>query len=432
MTTFFAFSLTASLIVLLLYPVFNLQVSRCRAFQFNRILILVGIAIAILTPIVMPMWAIQAELPTFSSIDEVSLVPNSDDSTVQQMSQTAENSNGNIIALIICLYWSGVGFLLIREAIAYIRLVRIISKTERIRSGDYTICKHGDNNLAPFSWGRYIIVADSKIEGPILIHEKAHVAKRHWIDVAIADIFCIFLWYNPFAWMLKNLMKLNHEYDADAKVIDSETDILDYQRLLIAKAIGNRTLPIANNFAMSKRDFRKRVLIMGHLQSSPNKRWIALLVVPALAVALYANATPLSSGIINSFSSYTFGDFSPDLSTDEIAPTEATPVEKAVSATIITKRLPSPINDPEPLLKQFEISIDAADKELLPDKILARIEVDEEGNIERVTTNHDNNTNVRAVVDKATNGLQFEMVMEDGKKIKTRFAIPIIKSNLPY
>ena len=85
--------------------------------------------------------------------------------------------------------------------------------------------------------------------------KKAHTFKKHWIDVAIADFFCIFMWYNPFAWMLKNLIKLNHEYEADAKVIDSNIDVLSYQRLLIAKAVGHRTLHIANNFAMSKRIF---------------------------------------------------------------------------------------------------------------------------------------------------------------------------------
>ena len=432
MTTIFTLSLTVSLIVLLLYPVFNLLVSRCRAFQFNRILILVGIAIAILTPVALPIFTTHTESTSFLPINEVTLAAVSADITTRQTPQATERSSGNLIALIICLYWIGVGFLFIREAAAYVRLVRIISKSERTQTGDCTICKHGDKRLAPFSWGKYIVVSDGEIEEPILIHEKAHTSKRHWMDVAMADIFCIFLWYNPIAWMLKNLIKLNHEYDADSKVIEADIDILDYQRLLIAKAIGNRSLTIANNFAMSKRNFRKRVLTMSQMQSSPKTKWLALFVVPALVVALYTNATPFSTHIINSFSSYTFGGFSSAKSDDEMVPATNSPVKKEIPATIITQRIPSPINDPEPLLKKFEISIEAADKNLLPDKILARIEVDEDGNIENVTTNHDNNPNVRAVIDKATNGLQFEVVEEDGRKIKTHFAIPIRKSNLPY
>lgn len=432
MTTIFALSLTASLIVLLLYPVFNLLVNRCRAFQFNRILIVIGIAIAILTPGVLPILTIHQELPSFSSPDEFTLTSISADTTLQQVSQAIENPSGKLIGLIICLYWLGVAFLLIREATAYIRLARIIFKSEKKQFGLYTICKHGDQSIAPFSWGKYIVVSDEEIDESILTHEKAHTSKRHWIDVAMADLFCIFLWYNPFAWMLKNLMKLNHEYEADEKVIESDIDILYYQRLLIAKAIGNRSLPIANNFAMSKRDFRKRVLIMSQCHNSPKMKWIAMLVAPALVIALYANATPLSTSFIKSFSSYTFYGFSSDRSVEEMVSSPICPVTKAVPATIITQKIPSPINNPEPLLKKFEISIDAADKELLPDKIIARIEVDENGNIERITTNHDNNPNVRAAVDRATNDIQFEVVEENGKKIKTRFAIPIRKTNLPY
>lgn len=436
MTTLFTLSLKASLILMLLYPVFCLMVHRCRSFQFNRMCMLAGIAIVILAPIVLPMLPGRTELP----IEDIGLPSVAIEASAQPDVQWSGRQSVEVmIASAICLYWLGILMLLIREAIAYIRLACIIRKSRRASKEGYIMCTHGDQRLAPFSWGRYIVLADDEIEPAIIAHEKAHTAQRHWIDVAIADLFCIFLWYNPFSWMLRNLIKLNHEYDADAKVIASDIDILSYQRLLIAKAAGKCTLPIANNFAMSKRDFRKRVLSLSHPQSPKKMRWIVLLAIPAVAIAAYANATPFSTSIFDSFSAFRFGHvISYGSNANHIAEETASaspaemPVIKMTAATIVTERIPSPLTDPEPLLKKFKVSIDAADKDLLPDMIVARIEADEDGNIVHVTTDHDANPAVRVAVDRATNGLRFEVVEENGKKISIHFAIPIKKSQLPY
>ena len=51
MNTLFSLSLSASLLVVMLYPVFHIIVNRCRSFRFNRLLMLSGIAIIIFAPI---------------------------------------------------------------------------------------------------------------------------------------------------------------------------------------------------------------------------------------------------------------------------------------------------------------------------------------------------------------------------------------------
>ncbi len=58
-------------------------------------------------------------------------------------------------------------------------------------------------------------------------------------------------------------MKLNHEFEADAAVISSGIAVSEYQHLLIAKAVGNRAMPLAASFATNSRNFRKRVLLIG-------------------------------------------------------------------------------------------------------------------------------------------------------------------------
>ncbi len=431
MTGLFAISLTSTLLVVMLYPVFHIMVSRCRAFNFNRLVLLIGMTIIVLMPIGLNY------LPLYNlTIPEIDLTTGqihagSQDIKSALISQiTAKSTHYDFLFWILCLYWCGIALLLFRQIYSYIQLSRIISRSEKQEMDEYILCKHDSRDIAPFSWGRFIVFPYDENEPSILLHEMAHTSKRHWIDIVFADFICIFMWYNPFVWLLKNLVKLNHEYEADAVVIGADIDILSYQKLLIAKAAGNRSLHIANNFAMSKKNFRRRILTMNQPKSSKEIKWIAATIVPALAMSTYAYTTPWSVAIHDAISNYKFTSASQPIS--EVVEDNSKEKEPhKLPATLITKRLPSPLTNPEPLLKQFEMSLELADKDLIPDKILVRIEADEDGNIVSATSDHDDNPEVRVAIDRATNQIAFEVVKDGDRKVSTRFAIPIRKEGLP-
>ncbi len=432
MSTIFSLSLSASLLVVMLYPVFHILVNRCRSFRFNRLLMLAGIAIIVIAPIALAYEPSSYSVP-FNNSMQTNVIQSLEITASDAPNPIAGASRFVILPWIISLYWIGVFVLVARQIISYANLWRILAKSEKQQMDGYVLCPHEYTDISPFSWGRFIVLPNTENDPSILIHEKAHTLKKHWIDVAIADFFCIFMWYNPFAWMLKNLIKLNHEYEADAEVICSDIDVLSYQRLLIAKAVGNRTLHIANNFAMSKKDFRRRVLTMSQSKSSKGIKWIAATILPALAIAAYADTTPWSVAVHNVISSYKFTSAAP--SGTEIERGARYADEKSIPeelpATLITKRIPSPLTDPNPLLKQFEMAMELADKDLIPDKLLVRIQTDEEGNIVSATSDHDDNPEVRVTVDRATNQIAFEVVKDGDRKISTRFALPIRKADLP-
>lgn len=430
MNTIFSLSLSASLLIVMLYPVFYIVVNRCGSFRFNRALLISGIALTVLTPIVLAFNPVHATLNSYPTTS--ALTARLPGLTVADQPETGESHFG-FLPWISGTYWAGILVLAVRQIVSYIRLRRIIAASEKQQMEGYVICRHEIAGIAPFSWGRYIVLPKDENELSVLIHEKAHTVRRHWIDITVADLLCIFLWYNPFVWMLKNLIKLNHEYEADAEVIGSDIDILSYQRLLIARATGTHTLHIANNFALSRKDFRRRVLIMNRSKSPKGIKWFAVAMLPALAMSAYADTTPWSVAVHNAISSYKFtstaaSDTEIETGT-EYADEKSIPEELPV--TLITKRIPSPLTDPEPLLKQFEMSMELADKDLIPDKILVRIQADEEGNIVSATSDHDDNPEVRVAIDRATNQLAFEVVRDGGRKISTRFALPIRKESLP-
>lgn len=430
MNTIFSHSLSASLMMVMLYPVFWIMVKRCRLFRFNRMLMLSGIAIMVLVPIALTYKPIADAMPTDPSL-QTNIIRPLEITAFNVVQPEVVTSHFELLPFILGLYWIGVFVLAVRLFISYFQLWSIISKSEKQRIDGYVLCRHENNGITPFSWGQFIVLPYSENEQSILIHEEAHTFKKHWIDVAIADFFCIFMWYNPFAWMLKNLIKLNHEYEADAKVIDSNIDVLSYQRLLIAKAVGHRTLHIANNFAMSKKDFRRRVLTMNQNDSPKGIKWIALTILPMLALAVYADTAPWSVVIHDTILNNKFPSITqpPTEIVAEYSVEKNTP--KELPATLVTMRLPSPLTDPEPLLKQFEMSMELAYKDLIPDKILVRIQTDEDGNIVSATTDHDDNPEVRVVVERATNQIVFEVVKDGDRKISTRFVLPIRKVSLP-
>ncbi len=51
MTGLFAISLTSTLLVVMIYPVSHIMVSQCHAFNFNRLVLLIGMTIIVLMPI---------------------------------------------------------------------------------------------------------------------------------------------------------------------------------------------------------------------------------------------------------------------------------------------------------------------------------------------------------------------------------------------
>lgn len=61
-----------------------------------------------------------------------------------------------------------------------------------------------------------------------------------------------FHWFNPMTWVLWQELRDLHEYEADEGVISSGVNMVQYQLLLVKKAVGTRLYSMANGFDHSK------------------------------------------------------------------------------------------------------------------------------------------------------------------------------------
>ncbi|MDE6100838.1 MAG: energy transducer TonB, partial [Paramuribaculum sp.] len=239
-----------------------------------------------------------------------------------------------------------------------------------------------------------------------------------------ADILCIVLWYNPSAWMTKQLMKLNHEFEADHAVISSGIETYDYQRMLVTKAMGMRAFPVANSLAADGRNFRKRVLNISRRRSPKRTMLIAIFAIPAFIISWTVISFPVSAGLLEAISDFRFSKEPSTADIDEqLTPVAEAPnvsSEETDSLTVI----PSPIEDQTALAEIIRLSLETIN----PDKdtkVNIEIVVDKDGRVKDVSTNNPDGAQLVAAIDRQLNGIKFEQMTDDGQPVEVRFNIPV-------
>lgn len=424
MSALFSYSLAVSLIATLLFPMLWLQANRCTFFRFNRSVLISSVLLSLVFPfIIKGISSVPLNNRNIDITDSVqTVIPAMNPESV------ASHSSPLWIAVAVTIYFVGGAILLSREMLSFVRLFRLVARSEKIEHHGYIFCRLKEPDIAPFSWRKYIFLNDTEFDDmtdSIVLHEKAHADSHHWLDVLFVDLYCILLWYNPFVWLIRRLVRLNHEFEADSAVIHSGIDTNDYQRLLVLKAIERRSIAVANSFAADSRDFRTRVLKIGKRRSSSATLFIAALAFPAVTFAGITVLSPVSTGFLTSIADYRFEKTAHAPSRNEMS--DPLPVKEEISIdenadSMIV--LPSPLNDQTALAKVINVALSTInpDKET---KINIGIVVDEEGRVTEVVTDNTDDPLVKAIVDQAVNGIRFEQMTQNGQPIKLHFRIPV-------
>lgn len=202
-------------------------------------------------------------------------------------------------ALLGGLYLAGVLAAACRMAWSLAAVVRVIRRGRRERLADGVVLVRSPQPVTPFSWGRYVVLAEtepSEEVATILLHERAHVRLHHTWDLLFADLAGCLQWFNPAVWLLRRELCAIHEYEADRAVLEAGTDARTYQLLLVRRAVGTQLFVAANNFNHSK--LQNRIAMMLKKRSS---RWAAaraLLILPLSALALGAFARTLQVPVV--------------------------------------------------------------------------------------------------------------------------------------
>ena len=282
------YQIKVGLCLIAFYLLWKLLLSRETFHRFNRVALLLVMALAMVLPWIQ--FTIASPAPVANPIvmlEELIITP----ASAAQPEQV--NSFWNIMNIANVLYFIGVALVaawLLHSQWSLHRLLRK-GRKELLPGGVTLHIVPGDQ--APFSYFKHIVIneqdyQDNKRE--ILVHEQAHFRLGHSWDVLFIELMTMFQWWNPAAWLIGRELRQVHEYEADEAVVNQGVDVKQYQLLLIKKSVGDQLFSMANNF--NYQSLKKRIRMMTINKSSRLRQLRALAVVPVTALALLAFANP--------------------------------------------------------------------------------------------------------------------------------------------
>lgn len=299
----FGYALASSLILIFCWAIYRILFEAKVNPNVNRMVLLAVYAVALLTPFV-------SKLIEFSSpareieIGRLSLaeIP---DST----SEIVFHSSGTLpfMSILTKIYFVGLMVMLIITTISIYKLLKLKKRAGKLKINDLDVYIHDNKSLASFSWFKtiflyeYALSHDTQI---LLDHEKAHVNSCHWMDLLVAQIFLIWQWFNPVAWLMRKEIQQVHEYQADEKVLEKGYDEKAYKMLLL-RNITNVNYPCFSD-GFNNCSIKKRLLMMNHKKFNNNLgfRVIILIVaiisggsllhIPAVATVMETNPTEIN------------------------------------------------------------------------------------------------------------------------------------------
>ena len=269
--------------LMLLYGFYRLTVSRDTFFGLRRLTLWLIYAVALMVPAFnLEYWV--RETPTMASMANVYA-----DTFYPVAVVKAQAPWLTWMDVLQVIYWAGVAVLSLRllwQLFSIIRLV-VVSRKQEVEGITVHLLK-GEGS--PFSFFRWIFMYPSTLDGKqlheVMVHECTHVSGLHSLDTLFSELFSIACWFNPFAWLMKQEVRMNLEYLADESVLSDGNARKSYQYHLLGLAYRqpNESTKIANNFNLLP--LKKRIKMMNKRRTSEIGKAKYLLFAPLAGVLL--------------------------------------------------------------------------------------------------------------------------------------------------
>ena len=199
-----------------------------------------------------------------------------------------------VMMLLAGIYITGVIFLSMRTLMEIRKTGTILRRSKKTEIDGIRVCL-ADTEQEPYSFFKWIYIYpdrhSAKEMKEILIHEQTHVRELHSADILLAQIAIIICWINPFAWLIRSEIRINHEYLADRKVIANGYDKKTYQyHLLSLEHTQLAAANLYNNFSVLPLKNRIKMLNRKRTRNIMRSKYLMFIPVAALLV-LFSNCT---------------------------------------------------------------------------------------------------------------------------------------------
>jgi beta-lactamase regulating signal transducer with metallopeptidase domain len=196
-----------------------------------------------------------------------------------------EENNWSIVNLLFAIYFLGLSFFGLRLLVHLTKIIYLFWTSRRVKQDNIVILN--SETGSPFTFFNWIFIPNdlAKEENKdILIHERIHASQYHSIDLILIELLSAVMWFNPLVWMMKNSVQLVHEYLADEGVLNTGTDKLRYQALLLNQVAEERLICLSSNFNHSL--IKKRMIMMTKSKFNQGSKLRIFALIP-LATILF-------------------------------------------------------------------------------------------------------------------------------------------------
>ncbi len=268
MNNFVNFIIESGISLALLSSMYILFLRKETFFHLNRIFLLFSIAFSI----VLPFLRFRVYEAKSIMLAEVTVTPYQN--LMEAVTIYGQDLSGTMVQsisssrVVIFIYLAGLLFFFGRFIFRLSQITLLILKNPVRKSGNVKFVAL-NKDFSPFSFLSYVFINPKmKMESgyeKMIAHELEHIKQGHTFDVLILEIMTVIQWFNPFMWILKRVIRENHEYLADKAVLNRGIHPARYKHLLLNQALGYE-VELGNSFNSSM--VKKRIKMISKMRSS--------------------------------------------------------------------------------------------------------------------------------------------------------------------
>jgi N-acetylmuramoyl-L-alanine amidase len=257
--------------------------------HYNRFYLLSAIVLSLVLPVIkIDFWhQEQAAIPVIKLLEAADIKSEAVDEVILPGNSTSIDW----LQVTGFLYLIPCGLLLLVFIQALVKIYRLYSRNE-IQQTEGISLVQTDAKGTPFSFFRLIFWnRNIDIQTPtgkqILKHEIAHVQQKHSYDKLFINVSLIWLWCNPFFWIIRKELNIIHEFTADKNAVE-DADTSAFAAMILQAAYPRHRFELTNPFFYSP---IKRRLMMLTKNSQSKAGYISRIMVLPLAAILFVAFT---------------------------------------------------------------------------------------------------------------------------------------------
>ena len=274
--------LQSALILTLFYAAYKILFERFTFFQHNRIFLLSGLGLSMLLPF----------LPLNFSEERTEYIYLPKNYFENLSSDVTTSSNSGFFwqewtfgDWLILVYFAGVFLFSLMMLWQILQISLLIKKGKLVRKDGMKLV-FTEKTTSPFSFFNTIVINPEMLSGEqlnhIITHENIHIGQWHQLDVVMAEILKIVLWFFPVSWWYGKSIRTNLEFIADTNSLENGLDKKAYQLNLVSISQQPSGSVLVNNF--SKKLIKNRIKMLNKMKTKRQILSFYAVLIPVLVL----------------------------------------------------------------------------------------------------------------------------------------------------